>query len=91
MKICKKPTKKDNRFDVIIWLSCRLLLSLQDGILVQRLVRLLQQLFPLSGHVHCAMLHCGQKRRRHGGQHADDMPRLLALCPSWHLSGRQST
>lgn len=64
---------------------------LKHGSLVQRSVRLLQQLFPLSGHLHCAMLYCGKKCSGGRKQHGRHVIVLPTDRPCRNVPGRQST
>ena len=63
----------------------------QDGSLVQRFVWLLQQLLPLSGHLHCAVLHCGKKCSGGRKQHGRHVIVLPTDCSCRNVPGRQST
>lgn len=63
----------------------------QDGSLVQRFVWLLQQLLPLSGHLHCAVLHRGEKCSGGRKQHGRHVVVLPTDRPCRDVPGRQST
>nr|XP_022308213.1 uncharacterized protein LOC111114221 [Crassostrea virginica] len=81
-------TREDIRDENNIELQAYLL---KHGSLVQRSVRLLQQLFPLSGHLHCAMLYCGKKCSGGRKQHGRHVIVLPTDRPCRNVPGRQST